>query len=130
MTCIPRTGDTRGSTSGPRTRATASVLVGITDYAQEHLGDIVFLDLPAVGTVLERHQKLGEVESVKSVSDIFSPVAGEVVSVNEVVVDSPEMVNEDPHGNGWLVRLRPSQPSEMDELLSAADYESLLESTE
>ena len=107
-----------------------SVLVGITDYAQEHLGDIVFLDLPAVGTVLERDQKLGEVESVKSVSDIFSPVAGEVVSVNEVVVDSPEMVNEDPHGNGWLVRLRPSQPSEMDELLSAADYESLLESTE
>ena len=107
-----------------------TVLVGITDYAQEHLGDIVFLELPAVGTVVERDQKFGEVESVKSVSDIFSPVAGEVVSVNEVVVDSPEMVNEDPHGNGWLVRLRPSQPSEMDELLSAADYESLLESTE
>ena len=105
-----------------------TLLVGITDYAQGHLGDIVFLELPAVGAQLDRDQKLGEVESVKSVSDIFAPVSGEVVAVNEVVVDSPEIVNEDPHGNGWLVRLRPSQPSELDELLSAADYESMLES--
>lgn len=105
-----------------------TLLVGITDYAQEHLGDIVFLELPAVGTQLARDQKLGEVESVKSVSDIFAPVSGEVVAVNDVVVDSPEIVNEDPHGNGWLLRLRPSQPSEFDELLSAADYESMLES--
>ena len=105
-----------------------TLLVGITDYAQGHLGDIVFLELPVVGTQLDRDQKLGEVESVKSVSDIFAPVSGEVVAVNDVVVDSPEIVNEDPHGNGWLVRLRPSQPSELDELLSAADYESMLES--
>ena len=105
-----------------------TLLVGITDYAQGHLGDIVFLELPPVGTNLDKDQKFGEVESVKSVSDIFAPVSGEVVAVNDVVVDSPEIVNEDPHGNGWLVRLRPSQPSELDELLSAADYESMLES--
>ncbi|MDE2861159.1 MAG: glycine cleavage system protein GcvH [Chloroflexota bacterium] len=113
-----------------RDEGDGTVLVGITDYAQEHLGDIVFLELPPVGTQLDRNQKFGEVESVKSVSDIFSPVSGEVVAVNDVVVDSPEMVNEDPHGSGWLVRLRPSQPSEMDELMSAADYESMLESLE
>ena len=107
-----------------------SVLVGITDYAQDRLGDIVFLELPSVGTVFGKDEKLGEVESVKSVSDIFSPLSGEVIEVNDVAVDSPEIVNEDPHGNGWLVRLRPSQPSEMDDLLSAADYEAMLESTE
>ncbi len=113
-----------------RDEGDGTVLVGITDYAQEKLGDIVFLELPPVGSSFERDQKLGEVESVKSVSDIFSPVSGEVVEANEVVVDSPEIVNEDPHGNGWLVRLRPAQPSELDDLLSAADYESMLESME
>jgi len=104
-----------------------TILVGITDYAQEHLGDIVFLELPKVGTTLGKMQKLGEVESVKSVSDIFSPVSGEIVAVNQVAVDSPELVNEDPHENGWLVRVRPSQPEDMDELMTAADYESFLE---
>ena len=111
-----------------RDEGDGTVLVGITDYAQGHLGDIVYLELPAVGTQLDRDQKLGEIESVKSVSDIFSPVSGEVVAVNDVVVDSPEMVNEDPHGNGWLVRLTPAQPSELDELMSASDYETMLES--
>jgi glycine cleavage system H protein len=111
-----------------RDEGDGTVLVGITDYAQGHLGDIVYLELPAVGTQLDRDQKLGEVESVKSVSDIFAPVSGEVVAVNDMVADSPEMVNEDPHGNGWLVRLTPSQPSELDELMSASDYETMLES--
>ena len=111
-----------------RDEGDGTVLVGITDYAQEHLGDIVYLELPSVGTQLNRDQKLGEVESVKSVSDIFAPISGEVVAVNDVVVDSPEMVNEDPHGTGWLLRFTPSQPSELDELMSAADYEAMLES--
>ena len=104
-----------------------TILVGITDYAQEHLGDIVFLDLPKVGASLSQMQKLGEVESVKSVSDMFSPVSGEVLAVNQVVIDSPELVNEDPYDNGWLIRLKPSQPAEMDGLMTAADYESFLE---
>ena len=104
------------------------VRIGITAYAQEHLGDIVFFELPQVGAVLTRMEKLGEVESVKSVSDIFNPVSGEVVEVNDVVMDSPETVNEDPHESGWLVRVRPSQPTEMDDLMSASEYESFLES--
>ena len=105
-----------------------TVLVGITDYAQEHLGDIVFLELPQIGANLSQTQKLGEVESVKSVSDIFSPVSGEVLAVNQAVVDSPELVNEDPYDKGWLVRIKPSQLAEMDNLMTAADYESFLES--
>ena len=104
------------------------VRIGITDYAQEHLGDIVFFELPQVGAALTRMEKLGEVESVKSVSDIFNPVSGEVVEVNDVVMDSPETVNEDPHESGWLVRVRPSQPAEIDDLMSASEYESFLES--
>ena len=103
-------------------------LVGITDYAQEHLGDIVFLDLPKVGATLTKMEKLGEVESVKSVSDVFSPISGEVVAVNQVVIDSPELANEDPYDNGWLIRVKPSQPADMDDLLTAAAYESFLES--
>ena len=104
-----------------------TILVGITDYAQENLGDIVFLELPRVGTSLAQTQKLGEVESVKSVSDLFSPISGEIVAINQVVVDSPEIVNEDPYDNGWLIRVKPSQPAEMDGLLTVADYESFLE---
>ena len=105
-----------------------TVLVGVTFYAQEQLGDIVFLELPKVGATLTHMQKLGEVESVKSVSDIISPVSGEVVAVNQAVVDSPELVNEDPYEKGWLVRVKPSQQADMDALMTAADYESFLES--
>ena len=104
-----------------------TVLLGITFYAQEHLGDIVFLELPKVGATLSQTQKMGEVESVKSVSDIFSPISGEVVAVNQVAVDSPELVNEDPYEIGWLVRVKPSQQADMDALMTAADYESFLE---
>ena len=105
-----------------------SLLVGITDYAQEHLGDIVYLDLPNVGSMLSKMQKLGEIESVKSVSDIFSPVSGEVIEINNIALDSPELVNSDPHNNGWLVRIIVSNASEFDELLSADEYQSFLDS--
>ena len=87
-----------------------------------------FLDLPNVGANLNQFQKLGEVESVKSVSDIFSPISGEVLAVNQLVIDSPEIVNEDPYDQGWLVLVKPSQPDEMDDLMVASDYESFLES--
>lgn len=111
-----------------KSESDGTILVGITYYAQEHLGDIVFLELPNVGANLSQLQKLGEVESVKSVSDIFSPVSGEVVAVNQLVIDSPEIVNEDPYDQGWLVQVKSSQPGEMDDLMVASDYESFLES--
>lgn len=104
-----------------------NVIIGITDYAQEHLGDIVFLDLAELGSILSKMQKLGEVESVKSVSDIFSPISGEIVEVNNIALDSPELVNEDPHVNGWLVKMIPSNLIEMDELLTALEYQSFLD---
>ncbi len=113
-----------------KTEDDGNVLLGITYYAQEHLGDIVFFELPQVGTVLSQMQKLGEVESVKSVSDIFSPISGEVVEVNQEAMDSPEVVNEDPYEKGWLVRVSPARPAELDDLMSASDYESFLESLE
>lgn len=105
-----------------------TVVLGLTHYAQEHLGDVVFLELPPAGTMLSQSQKLGEVESVKSVSDIFSPVSGEVVEVNDAVVGSPELVNEDPHGTGWLLKVRLAQPAELDTLMTSSKYETFLES--
>ena len=105
-----------------------TVLIGITSYAEEHLGDIVFLELPGVGDIVAQREKMGEVESVKSVSDILSPVSGVVVEVNQEVIDSPELINEDPYQLGWLVRVNPSQENDMNILMSASDYESFLES--
>ena len=102
--------------------------VGITEYAQDQLGDIVYMDLPESGAAVEQKQKLGEVESVKSVSEIYSPVSGEVIEVNQEVIGRPELVNLDPYERGWLVRIKPSNPTEMDDLMTAADYESFLES--
>ena len=101
-------------------------VVGITDYAQEQLGDVVYVLLPSEGEQLEQGKKLGEVESVKSVSDIFSPVSGEVIAVNEALSDQPELVNEDPYGKGWITRLRLSNPGQLDGLLSAQQYEETL----
>jgi glycine cleavage system H protein len=97
--------------------------IGITDHAQKELGDIVYVDLPKVGTVIEKGKTLGSVESVKAVSDIYSPVSGEVVAVNEILASSPEKLNEDPHGAAWLVKIKLSAPSETSELMSAADYQ-------
>ncbi len=101
-------------------------IIGITHYAQEQLGDIVYLMFPSVGDKLERYKRLGEVESVKSVSDIFCPISGEVVAVNEELSDRPEMVNEDPYDKGWMVCLRLSDPEELDSLMSAQQYEEMV----
>ncbi len=100
--------------------------VGITDHAQEQLGDLVYLDLPKVGTAVHQFEKLGEIESVKAVSDLFSPVSGEVTERNEEAVKAPELVNQDPYGRGWLVRLSLSDASEVDKLLTAEQYEELV----
>ena len=100
--------------------------VGITDHAQEQLGDLVYLELPKVGTAVHQFEKLGEIESVKAVSDLFSPVSGEVTERNEEAVKSPELVNQDPYGRGWLVRLSLSDASEADKLLTAEQYEALV----
>lgn len=104
-------------------------LIGITHYAQDHLGDVVYLDLPAAGTNLVQFDKLGEVESVKAVSDLFSPISGEVLEANQDAVEHPERVNEDPYGKGWLLRVRASDPSEFDGLLTVEQYDSLLKDT-
>ncbi len=100
--------------------------VGITDHAQKELGDIVYVDLPKPGAAVEAGKTLGSVESVKAVSDIYSPVSGEVVAVNDLLATSPEKLNEDPHGAAWLVKIRLSHPAELDSLLSAADYQAYL----
>ena len=99
---------------------------GITDHAQEQLGDLVYLDLPKVGTAVRQFEKLGEIESVKAVSDIFSPVGGKVTELNEEAVKAPELVNHDPYGRGWLVKLALSDASEVDKLLTAEQYEELI----
>ena len=96
--------------------------VGITDYAQKELGDIVYVDLPRVGAQLEQGKVMGSVESVKAVSDIYSPVSGDVIEINDVLATAPEKLNESPHGDGWLVKIRLSVPAEIPGLLSAADY--------
>jgi glycine cleavage system H protein len=100
--------------------------VGITDYAQDQLGDIVYVDLPSVGTQVKALNKLGEIESVKAVSDLYSPVSGEVVEVNQGVNDRPELVNQSPYQEGWLVRVRLADPAELDNLLTAAQYDALI----
>ncbi|RLC64659.1 MAG: glycine cleavage system protein GcvH [Chloroflexi bacterium] len=97
--------------------------VGLADYAQSQLGDIVFLNLPALGTQVEQGKKMGEVESVKAVSDIFAPVSGQVLEVNQTVIDEPGLVNKDPYGAGWLVRLELSKPSELDALMDSEKYD-------
>ncbi len=99
--------------------------IGITDYAQSQLGDIVFLDLPAPGTQVEQSQKIGEIESVKAVSDLFTPASGKVLEVNQTAIDEPQVVNEDPYRAGWLVRLELSKPSELDALMNSDEYDEL-----
>jgi glycine cleavage system H protein len=99
--------------------------VGLTDYAQDQLGDIVYVDMPASGTAVKQFDKLGEIESVKAVSDLYAPVSGEVVDVNGGVNDHPELVNESPYDEGWLVRLRLADPAELEALLTAEQYDAL-----
>lgn len=101
-------------------------LVGITEYAQEQLGDVVFVELPEAGTQLDQSQKMGEVESVKAVSDLFTPLTGEVAEVNQALADHPELINDDPHNEGWMVRLASVDAAQLNGLLSASEYESFL----
>jgi len=101
-------------------------VVGITDYAQDQLGDIVYVDLPSAGTQVKQLEKLGEIESVKAVSDLYSPVSGEIAEVNQELIDRPELVNQSPYDEGWLVRLRLANPAELDNLLTAAQYDELI----
>lgn len=97
--------------------------VGITDHAQAELGDIVYLDLPEVGRIVQHESQFGEVESVKAVSDLFSPISGEVIETNTGISDTTEVVNQDPYVGGWLIKVRMSSPEELSGLLDAADYE-------
>jgi glycine cleavage system H protein len=102
------------------------VQVGITDYAQDALGDVVYVDLPALGTRVELGGVLGEVESTKSVSEIYAPVAGEVVAVNGALTDAPELLNSDPYGEGWIGEIVPTDAGALDALLDAARYTALI----
>lgn len=108
----------------------ADVVVGVTDYAQSQLGDIVFVELPPVGTTTAAGSPFGTIESVKAVSDLFAPLSGEVVAINEALVDKPELVNESCYEQGWLIRLRPSNPGELAQLLDAAAYQASIETRE
>ena len=101
-------------------------LAGITVYAQDQLGDIVYVDLPKTGATIRFMEKMGEVESVKAVSDLFSPVTGEVTEVNERLLDHPELVNEDPLGEGWMVRVTVADAAELNQLMSAQEYEAFI----
>lgn len=101
--------------------------IGISDYAQKELGDVVFVELPQVGSQLEAADELGSIESVKAVSELFSPVTGEVVEINEALSDKPELVNTDPWGDGWMIRIRVTDPTEVDELMTAEEYDEYIE---
>ena len=109
-----------------RIEAEGVVVVGITEFAVEELGDVVFLDLPAVGANVSQFSKLGEVESVKAVSDIFSPVSGTVLERNQAVLDRPEDLNDEPYGKGWLLKVTLNDASQLDALLTAEQYEEFI----
>ena len=98
-------------------------VIGITDYAQNSLGDVVYVELPKIGDEFAANESFGSVESVKAVSEVFTPVAGVVAKINESLADEPEKVNSDPYGEGWMIRVRMSHPGEVDSLLTAAEYE-------
>ncbi|MEX1195431.1 MAG: glycine cleavage system protein GcvH [Dehalococcoidia bacterium] len=100
--------------------------IGITDYAQDQLGDIVFVDLPPTGTKVIYTQKFGEIESVKAVSELFAPVSGEMIEANGGLNDNPQWVNDDPYGGGWMIKVRLDNTAELDGLLSAQEYEAFL----
>ena len=111
-----------------RAESDGSVTVGISDHAQSALGDLVFVEVPEVGRALTKGAAAAVVESVKAASDVYSPVSGEITASNEALDGSPELVNQDPYGQGWLFKLKPSNPSELSQLLDAAAYEKVVES--
>ncbi|HEY0787902.1 MAG TPA: glycine cleavage system protein GcvH [Thermoanaerobaculia bacterium] len=100
-----------------------NAIVGISNYAQKELGDVVFVELPQVGTTLEAGDELGSIESVKAVSELFAPVSGEVIEVNEALTEKPDLVNSDPYGDGWMIKVRMADPSELEQLMDASDYD-------
>lgn len=104
-----------------------AVVIGITDYAQDSLGDIVYLELPSEGAAITRDETFGVVESVKAVSDLYSPVSGTVLEVNDSIVDSPEVINDEPYGEAWMLKVELSNTAELGELLSAAEYQTFIE---
>src|SRR5215475_2877317 len=104
----------------------AVATIGITDHAQEQLGEIVFVELPAIGDKVSKDDPFGVIESVKAVSDIYAPVSGSVVAVNEDLAESPETVNEDPYGDGWLIKVKVSDPSDYEDLMDNEEYESMV----
>ena len=105
-----------------RLEADGTVTVGITEHAQELLGDIVFVELPEVGANLAAEEQAGVVESVKAASDVYAPIAGEVVEINQALVDAPETANSEPYGAGWFFKVKPANPADLDGLLSAEQY--------
>ena len=105
-----------------RTTGDGTVEVGITDYAQGELGDVVYVELPSVGTKLGKHDVFGTIEAVKAVSELFSPIAGEVTAVNDQLDGEPALVNSDPYGAGWMIRVRPDNPADVDALMDSAAY--------
>jgi len=109
-----------------RTNDDGSLTVGISDHAQDLMGDMVYVELPEAGAALEAGKDCAVVESVKAASDVYAPVSGQVVAVNEALADSPEIVNTDPYGEGWMFRLQPADPAELDGLMDAAEYEALI----
>ncbi len=103
-----------------------TAVVGITDYAQSELGDIVYVELPEVGTSVKQGESFGTIEAVKAVSDLYAPVSGEVIAVNDKLNDSPELVNRDPYGEGWMIKIKMTDPAELEKLLDKSQYEALL----
>ncbi|MFN7961148.1 MAG: glycine cleavage system protein GcvH [Thermoanaerobaculia bacterium] len=101
-------------------------VLGITDFAQKQLGEVVFVEAPEVGQVFDSHDEIGTIESVKAVAEVYTPVAGEVVEVNEEVIENPELINDDPHGEGWLIKIRFSSSADLQKLMSAEAYEAFL----
>ena len=101
--------------------------IGITDFAQDQLGDVVFVELPAVGTMVEAGKPFGVVESVKAVSDVYAPISGEVVEINEELPDTPELINTSPYEDAWMIKIRPTQASDIDELMDADAYREFVE---
>jgi glycine cleavage system H protein len=104
--------------------------IGVSDYAQAEIQDVVYVELPEVGTILEQHKTFGVIESVKAAFDLYSPVSGEVVEINEELEDTPELVNEAPYDGGWMVKIRISDPSELEGLMSASEYQATIEAEE
>ena len=106
------------------------VSIGVSDYAQAEIQDVVYVELPEVGTILEQHKTFGVIESVKAAFDLYAPVSGEVIEINEELEDAPELVNEAPYGAGWMVRIRISDVSELEGLMSASEYQEMVETEE